>query len=159
MTGILCLPDMKYSKFALVFTITTLFVFLMISQGVAQKKEVRKEKKSAQQEAADNSFSPFTPDASFDKETLSESKNTRKSRKKRKKEMQNTYRYEFLKSLDQKKEEFYKRIKENAKEDRKMARKMRKPQYSDPMYFGHKKKPKKRPVGKRKLCKECGIVH
>lgn len=34
-----------------------------------------------------------------------------------------------------------------------------KPQYTDPSYFGHKKPPKKRKRGKRKLCKECGMVH
>ncbi|MEM1135993.1 MAG: hypothetical protein AAGI07_09145 [Bacteroidota bacterium] len=33
------------------------------------------------------------------------------------------------------------------------------PRYTDHLYFGHKKPPKKRPVGKQKLCKECGIRH
>ncbi|MCY4418368.1 MAG: hypothetical protein OXB93_00780 [Cytophagales bacterium] len=33
------------------------------------------------------------------------------------------------------------------------------PRYTDPEYFGHKKKPEKRPVGKKKYCEECGIVH
>ncbi|EMR02332.1 hypothetical protein [Cesiribacter andamanensis] len=47
----------------------------------------------------------------------------------------------------------------NAKRREKEAKLAEKPQYSDPSYFGHKKKPKKRAVGKRKLCKECGIVH
>lgn len=47
----------------------------------------------------------------------------------------------------------------NAKRREKEAKLAEKPQYSDPSYFGHKKKPKKRPVGKRKMCKECGIVH
>ncbi|MDW7690978.1 hypothetical protein R9C00_20515 [Flammeovirgaceae bacterium SG7u.111] len=42
---------------------------------------------------------------------------------------------------------------------RKEARLAKKPQYNDAMYFGHKKKPKKRPPGKRKMCKECGMVH
>lgn len=51
------------------------------------------------------------------------------------------------------------RQEENAKRREKEAKLAEKPQYSDPTYFGHKKKPKKRPVGKRKLCKECGIVH
>ena len=50
-------------------------------------------------------------------------------------------------------------VEASKKRYRKMRRKMKKPQYSDPMYFGHKKKPKKRKRGKRKLCKECGIVH
>jgi hypothetical protein len=34
-----------------------------------------------------------------------------------------------------------------------------KPRYSNKMYFGHKKPPKKRPPHKRKLCKECGLKH
>lgn len=65
----------------------------------------------------------------------------------------------FNKIMDKKIVEFYQRIKANAKTDKVMARKMRKPQYSDPLYFGHKRKPIKRPVGKRKFCKECHIVH
>jgi hypothetical protein len=32
-------------------------------------------------------------------------------------------------------------------------------QYVNPMYFGHKKPPKKRPAHKMKLCKVCGIRH
>jgi hypothetical protein len=55
--------------------------------------------------------------------------------------------------------EYQKRMKANVKKREVIARKMEKPQYSDPMYFGHKRKPKKRPVGKRKFCKECRIVH
>ncbi len=34
-----------------------------------------------------------------------------------------------------------------------------KPQYNNPMYFGHKRPPKKNPVGKRKYCKECLMWH
>ncbi|MCS6969161.1 MAG: hypothetical protein RMJ44_10430 [Cytophagales bacterium] len=45
------------------------------------------------------------------------------------------------------------------KERRKIAEEMKKPQYSNKMYFGHKRPPKKRPVHKRKFCKVCGIVH
>lgn len=55
--------------------------------------------------------------------------------------------------------EYGKRMKANVRKYKVMARKMEKPQYSDPLYFGHKRKPKKRPVGKRKFCNECGIVH
>ena len=49
--------------------------------------------------------------------------------------------------------------KANKKKYRKMAKGMQKPQYSDPTYFGHKRPPKKRKLGKRKFCKECGMVH
>ena len=55
--------------------------------------------------------------------------------------------------------EYEERMIANVKKYKVMARKMEKPQYSDPSYFGHKRKPKKRPVGKRKYCKECEIVH
>ena len=55
--------------------------------------------------------------------------------------------------------EYEQRMVDNVKKYKTMARKMQKPQYSDPLYFGHKKKPKKRAVGKRKYCKECEIVH
>jgi hypothetical protein len=55
--------------------------------------------------------------------------------------------------------EYEQRMKDNAKAYNKAAKEMEKPQYSDPSYFGHKRPPKKRPVGKRKFCKECGIVH
>ena len=61
------------------------------------------------------------------------------------------------------KEDYKKRIKRQAKEAKKEAKKVaqqrRKRRYNDPLYFGHKRKPKRRPLGKKKLCKACGIVH
>ncbi len=56
-------------------------------------------------------------------------------------------------------EVFRKRLKKVFREKAKMERKMEKPQYSDPSYFGHKRKPKKRANGKKKFCKECGLTH
>jgi hypothetical protein len=56
-------------------------------------------------------------------------------------------------------QEYRLRMEKVAEQRRKQEKEMRKPQYSDPSYFGHKKKPKIRPVGKRKFCHECGIVH
>ena len=56
-------------------------------------------------------------------------------------------------------EEYEDRMKENMKKARKEGRMSAKPQYSNPLYFGHKKPPKKRPPGKKKFCKECHIVH
>ena len=64
-----------------------------------------------------------------------------------------------LKTYAETQAEFQQRMKQVAKEHRKRDKEMKKPQYSDPTYFGHKKPPKIRPVGKRKMCKECGIVH
>jgi len=75
------------------------------------------------------------------------------------KEYKKTFTYNFYKHHDDLVDQFYERLEENAKTKKKIARKMKKPQYSDPTYFGHKRKPKKRPVGKRKFCKECGMEH
>ena len=55
--------------------------------------------------------------------------------------------------------EYEERMKQNAKENRKKAKQMEKPQYSDWKYFGHKRKPKKRSPEKMKYCDECGIRH
>ncbi len=55
--------------------------------------------------------------------------------------------------------EYEQRMKRNARKARKKEREMQKPQYSDPSYFGHKRKPKKRSPDKMKFCKECGIRH
>lgn len=56
-------------------------------------------------------------------------------------------------------EEFEARMRETVKAIRRNERLMDKPQYSDPMYFGHKRPPKKRPPHKMKFCKVCGIRH
>lgn len=54
---------------------------------------------------------------------------------------------------------FRRRMKKVAKKNRKNERLALKPQYSDPLYFGHKRPPKKRKNGKKKFCKECGMTH
>ena len=56
-------------------------------------------------------------------------------------------------------QEFYDRMEELEKVKRKNEKLMEKPQYSDPLYFGHKRPPKKRKPSKMKFCKECGIRH
>ena len=68
-------------------------------------------------------------------------------------------KHSISKSFDKKVEEYEKRMQANVKKNAKMAKEMQKPQYSDPTYFGHKKKPKKRPAGKKKFCKECQMYH
>ena len=55
--------------------------------------------------------------------------------------------------------DFYERMEDLEKTKRKNEKLAAKPQYSDPMYFGHKKPPKKRKPGKMRFCKECGIRH
>jgi hypothetical protein len=56
-------------------------------------------------------------------------------------------------------DKFYDRMEQVARAHRKAEKEMQKPQYSDPSYFGHKKSPKRRPPGKTKYCKECGLRH
>lgn len=80
---------------------------------------------------------------------------SKKSSKKAKKAYKNSYTGQF----DKKIEEYEDRMQANAKKYKKMAKGMKNPQYSDPSYFGHKNKPKKRKPGKKKFCKECQIVH
>lgn len=56
-------------------------------------------------------------------------------------------------------EEFRKRMKDLSKRKAKEQKLAEDPQYSNPLYFGHKKPPKKRKNGKKKFCKECGMSH
>jgi hypothetical protein len=55
--------------------------------------------------------------------------------------------------------EYEDRVDNAVARNQKTAKEMQKPQYSNKSYFGHKRPPKKNPVGKKKFCKECGIVH
>lgn len=55
--------------------------------------------------------------------------------------------------------EYYDRMEALEKVRKKNEKMAEKPQYSDPLYFGHKRPPKKRKASKMKFCKECGIRH
>lgn len=88
---------------------------------------------------------------SFNPETEESTVKSGKAQKKYKKALEDKYgRLE---------KEYVQRMKKVRKQKKKEAKMAEKPQYSDPLYFGHKRKPKIRPVGKRKFCKECHIVH
>ena len=65
----------------------------------------------------------------------------------------------FFKTQEEGKEAYEDRMKQVAKDKKKSVKILKKPQYSDKSYFGHKRPPKRRPLSKRKLCKICGIVH
>ena len=54
---------------------------------------------------------------------------------------------------------YYEQKQKIAKDRRKAEKELSKPQYTDPMYFGHKRPPKKHKPGKMKYCKECGMRH
>ena len=92
---------------------------------------------------------------SYNYRTEYNAKPSKKEIKKAKKAYKNSYARHF----DIKIEEYEDRMQANAKKYKKIAQEAEKPQYSDPPYFGHKNKPKKRKPGKKKFCKECQIVH
>lgn len=56
-------------------------------------------------------------------------------------------------------EQFENRMKAVAKQKSKEARLANKNQYSNKLYFGHKRPPKKRKPGKKKWCKICEFAH
>lgn len=56
-------------------------------------------------------------------------------------------------------EAYEQRMKAVAKQKNKEARIAEKPQNSNPLYFGHKRPPKKRKNGKKKWCKICEFAH
>lgn len=58
--------------------------------------------------------------------------------------------------------DFHDRIEKSWKEREKREKNVsgrRKPDKSKPPFFGHRRTPKIRPEGKRKVCKVCGISH
>ncbi len=55
--------------------------------------------------------------------------------------------------------EFYKRVEKAAREKQRILKKLSKPQFSDPRYFGHKRIPGRNPSYKMRYCGECGIRH
>lgn len=82
-----------------------------------------------------------------------------KSSKKDVRQAKKAYKSSYARQFDVKIKEYEQRMQANAKKYDKLAKEAEKPQYSDPAYFGHKKKPKKRKPGQKKFCKECQIVH
>jgi hypothetical protein len=109
--------------------------FFFVSVSFAQTK--KKKKKEVDQST---SLDPYYP-----KETATPKKNKTSASAKI------TY--------DNAEEEFYDRMEALEKTRRKNEKMMDRPQYSDPMYFGHKNPPKKHKPGKMKFCKVCGIRH
>lgn len=117
-----------------------LIILLIICAGTAsfaQSKKKQKKTKSSQQQST--SLSPYFPSEDYEPEK----KGKNKSRKV-------TYN-----AMDEHED----RMKAVVKGHRKAEKERMKPQYADPTYFGHKRKPKKSKPGKMKFCKECEIRH
>ncbi len=120
-----------------------LCAFMVMAGGIFAQGRKTKEKPAPTSPEAPTALRPFLPEKDYAPE-----KQEKKSR--REKEQPITYNA---------RERFYERMEEVAKQRRKNEKLMAKPQYSDPMYFGHKRPPKKRPPEKMKYCKVCGIRH
>ena len=128
----------------------SVFVLLFIFSALVSFGQSAKKKKQQRPKADERGLpAPTTLDPNV-QQTLEPKKQTSKRSKKRKSSKGNSYSPEQdhsdkMAALD--------------KERRKVERMADKPQYSDPSYFGHKRPPKKRPPGKMKYCKECGLRH
>ncbi len=55
--------------------------------------------------------------------------------------------------------EFYERVEQAANDHQKQLKKFSKPQYTNFLYYGHRRLPKRRPPHKMRFCNECGIRH
>lgn len=55
--------------------------------------------------------------------------------------------------------EYVARMKKTVRLIRRQERLAKRPQYSNPLYFGHRRPPKKNRAGQLKFCRECGIRH
>lgn len=118
-----------------------LIILLMLSLGGASIAQSKKKKRIEQEQSS----SPTSLDPSYAKEQYAP-----KKAKSKKVSKGPTYESE---------QEYYERIAKLEKVKRKNEKLSLKPQYSDPMYFGHKRPPKKHKAGKLKFCKECGLRH
>jgi hypothetical protein len=122
----------------------TIFLTLVTCTTYAQSRS--KKKTPQKQEAGSNLPTSLNPNGSASTQNFA----PRKGSKSKSSSKKITY--------DQQ-QQYYERVVTVAKARQKAEKIMEKPQYSNPMYFGHKKMPKKRPPHKMKLCKECGIRH
>jgi hypothetical protein len=122
-----------------------LFVFItLVSFGQSKKKRQQRPKADERSAPAPTSLDPNV------QQTFEPRREKSQKSKRRKPSKGGSYSPE---------QDHYDRMAAVEKERRKTERLADKPQYSDPSYFGHKRPPKKRPPGKMKYCKECGLRH
>ncbi len=122
----------------------TRFIFMLLlmalaSVSLAQSKKKQKHEETGQPQPS--SLDPTYPEREY-----------KQPKKRSKKSSIQGPTYESDK-------EYAERMQATAKAKTKNERMLEKPQYSDPMYFGHKRPPKKHRPNKMKFCKVCGIRH
>lgn len=125
----------------------SLIIALLLVSTASYAQLTRKEKKAARRNTAVDQPTTLDPASSMPDYSSRHSKQTKAKKKKGSGPTYNSQK------------EFDDRMDARAKTYRKNEKNVSTPQYVDPMYFGHKKPPKKRPAHKMKLCKTCGIRH
>lgn len=113
-------------------------IIIMVATSVLAQSKRKKAKKEETTSGQPSSLAPYYPQKNYEPS------------KKKKSSGKVTYKAE---------QEFYDRKAELGKQTRKNEKELEKPENSDPLYFGHKRPPKKRPVHRMKYCKVCGIRH
>lgn len=114
---------------------------LIASASFAQLS--RKEKKAAKRDLENNQPTSLDPETNMPMPEVREPKKQTKT---------NGPTYNSQKEFEQ-------RMKDRAKTNRRNEKLLMTPQYSNPLYFGHKRAPKKHSYKKMKFCQECGIRH
>ena len=126
----------------------SLLIALLLVTTTSFAQLSRKEKKAARKNTAVDQ--PTTLDPANSSSPDYSEKHAKQSKAKKNKGSGPTYN--SLKEYDN-------RMDARAKTYRRNEKNLSTEQYVNPMYFGHKKPPKKRPAHKMKLCKVCGIRH
>jgi hypothetical protein len=120
------------------FIIIVLLIAFLTATSFAQSRKKNKKKSSKEQTDQPTTRDPYYPEKTY------EPKVTKKKIK------GPTYESE---------DKYYERMAELEKTKRQNEKYEDNPRYTDPMYFGHKRPPKKHKPGKMKYCKECGLRH
>ncbi len=115
----------------------TIILVMVVVTSIAQSKKKKAKKADTSSAGQPSSLAPYYPQKEYEP---------------RKKKSSGKVTYDATKK-------FYDRREELAKQERKNEKELEKPANSNPLYFGHKRPPKKRPVHKMKYCKVCGIRH
>ena len=124
-----------------------LLIAVLLVSGDLFAQLSRKEKKAARRNTAVDK--PTTLDPATSMPDYSD-KHAKQTKSKKKKGTGPTYNSQ---------KQYQDRLDDRGKTYRKNEKNVVTEQYVNPMYFGHKKPPKKRPAHKMKLCKVCGIRH
>jgi hypothetical protein len=123
-----------------------LFIVLLVVASESHAQLTRKEKKAARRGTAVDKPTTLDPASPMPDYSSKHEKHAAKKKK------GNGPTYNSQK-------EFQDRMDARGKTYRKNEKNVSTEQYVNPMYFGHKRPPKKRPAHKMKLCKVCGIRH